>query len=80
MPFGECTRNVKAAFRRYMVSAASAQTYHKDLICCKIKTSNKMERRGLMSFLLLILTIVLVDLGIKSAIEDADTSEFPREL
>ncbi len=39
-----------------------------------------MERRGLMSFLLLILTIVLVDLGIKSAIEDADPSEFPREL
>ena len=33
-----------------------------------------------MSFLLLILTIVLVDLGIKSAIEDADPSEFPREL
>ena len=33
-----------------------------------------------MGFLLLIITVLLVDLGIKSSIEDADPSKFPREL
>jgi len=39
-----------------------------------------MERSCGMSLLLLIMTILLVDLGIKSAIEEADPSEFPKEL
>ena len=33
-----------------------------------------------MGFLLLILTILLIDLGIKSVIEEGDPARFPREL
>jgi len=40
----------------------------------------KKERSFIMGFLFLIITVLLVDLGIKSVIEDADPSGFPREL